>query len=368
MAEKGAAALEKMGTAIALAWAAARSPMKAIVIGCGISGLSSAVRLREAGHSVAVWAREAPPHTTSNVAGAIWYPYRSGPAERVARWARETYLELRRLADDPASGVLVREGVELFPERAEPAGWRGELEGLRRAREDDLPPGYRDGWVFRAPIVEMDVYLERLMLRFASAGGTVEPREVERLEEALDEADLVVNCAGLGARELAADPLLNPVRGQVVRTERAGIERFLLDDSTADAISYVLPRAHDCILGSTVEPGREDRVPDARATEAILARCAALEPRLRNARVLGVAVGLRPGRPEVRLEAEEPRPGRRLVHNYGHGGAGVTLSWGCANEVLELAMRPPGARRRPGGGAQPGGSALRPSGGGNEAR
>jgi D-amino-acid oxidase len=134
-----------------------------------------------------------------------------------------------------------------------------------------------------------------------------------------------------------------------VRTERLGIERFLLDDSNAESISYVLPRVTDCILGSTVEPGREDCASDPQATEAILARCAVLEPRLRRARVLGVAVGLRPGRPEVRLEAEEPRPGQLLVHDYGHGGAGVTLSWGCANEVLELA-------------------AIRPSGGGSGAR
>jgi D-amino-acid oxidase len=323
--------------------------MKAIVVGCGISGLSSALRLVESGASVAIWARELPPHTTSNVAGAIWYPYRSGPAERVARWARETYVELRRLAVDPASGVVMREGVELFPERAEPAGWREDLEDLRRAGEADLPPGFRDGWVFRAPIVEMDVYLERLMRRFASAGGTVVQREVAQLGAALEEADVVVNCSGLGARELAGDRLMIPVRGQVVRTPRLGIERFLLDDSNAESISYVLPRVADCILGSTVEPGREDCAPDPQATEAILARCADLEPRLRRARVLGVAVGLRPGRPEVRLEAEEPRPGQLLVHNYGHGGAGVTLSWGCANEVLELA-------------------AIRPSGGGSGAR
>ena len=47
-------------------------------------------------------------------------------------------------------------------------------------------------------------------------------------------------------------------------------------------------------------------------------------------------VGLRPGRMEVRLEREE-KNGKYLIHNYGHGGSGVTLSWGCADEVVELA-------------------------------
>ena len=53
----------------------------------------------------------------------------------------------------------------------------------------------------------------------------------------------------------------------------------------------------------------------------------------REARVITERVGLRPCRPEVRLEAETLPGGRVLWHNYGHGGAGVTLSWGCAREL-----------------------------------
>jgi D-amino-acid oxidase len=69
----------------------------------------------------------------------------------------------------------------------------------------------------------------------------------------------------------------------------------------------------------------------------ILRDCAAVEPRLNGARVVGHQVGLRPFRPQVRLEAEATGDGPLVVHNYGHGGAGITLSWGCAREAAALA-------------------------------
>jgi D-amino-acid oxidase len=68
----------------------------------------------------------------------------------------------------------------------------------------------------------------------------------------------------------------------------------------------------------------------------ILRRCVALEQRLAEAAVLEHRVGLRPGRPEVRLKRENLGNGAPCIHNYGHGGSGVTLSWGCAEEVMEL--------------------------------
>jgi hypothetical protein len=83
------------------------------------------------------------------------------------------------------------------------------------------------------------------------------------------------------------------------------------------------------VLGGSSEANLEDRTPDPALTRAIIDRCAVLEPRLADARVLSVAVGLRPARTPLRLEAET-RDGGLVIHNYGHGGAGVTLSWGCA--------------------------------------
>jgi D-amino-acid oxidase len=311
---------------------------RAIVLGCGVSGLSCALRLQETGFAVAVWAADLPPHTTSDVAGAIWYPYRIGPTAAVARWARATYHELVALAREPDSGVVIRRGLELLPIGApdEAAAYRGTTRALRTVPPAQVPAGFARAFDLELPVIAMPRYLAYLLGRFGRAGGVVEERRVARLEEALDAAPLVVNATGLGARALVDDRSLEPIRGQVVRVERSGVDRFVLDDYGPRGVRYVLPRIDDCVLGGTAEAGEESLVVDDAATRAIVERCAELEPRLRGARVLSVAVGLRPGRPTVRLERER-RGDRTIIHDYGHGGAGVTVSWGCADDVLALA-------------------------------
>jgi D-amino-acid oxidase len=92
------------------------------------------------------------------------------------------------------------------------------------------------------------------------------------------------------------------------------------------------------VLGGTDVRGDASLEPSPQESDAIVERCARLVPALRTAERAGVAVGLRPGRAEVRLEAER-LDGGVVVHDYGHGGSGVTLSWGCADEVSALALR-----------------------------
>jgi D-amino-acid oxidase len=181
----------------------------------------------------------------------------------------------------------------------------------------------------------MSVHLPWLVLRFGSLGGSGTTAELESLDEALARAPVVVNCSGLGARELAGDRLLVPVRGQVVHVEQTGIAEWLLDQSDPERPLYVVPREHDVVLGGTAQEDAEDMEPDPATAVAIRERAVAVVPALRHARVVGGAVGLRPARASVRLEAEE-RAGGTVVHCYGHGGAGVTLAWGCAEEVVAL--------------------------------
>jgi D-amino-acid oxidase len=313
--------------------------MDILIIGCGVSGLSCGIRLLEAGFSAQIWARDLPPRTTSNVAAAVWYPYKAYPEHLVVGWSAATYADFVQLAQVPETGVAQRAGIEIFPWIVEDPWWRAAVPGFRHATADELPDGYRDGYVFEAPVIEMPVYLGYLMRRFESLGGQIAVRPLASVDEAFAHYDRVINCAGLGARELIGDPTLAPIRGQVVRVAQVGIERFWLDDYGPGGITYIVPRANDCILGGTADEGSEDLTPDPATAAAIIARCVALEPRLRNAAILEHKVGLRPGRPAVRLEAEQWAPGKLLIHNYGHGGAGVTLSWGCAAEVLGLAER-----------------------------
>jgi D-amino-acid oxidase len=115
-----------------------------------------------------------------------------------------------------------------------------------------------------------------------------------------------------------------------------GLESFLLDEGNPEGVTYIVPRTEDCVLGGTAEEGEWDTEPDPEIAAGILRRCVALESRLAEAAVLEHRVGLRPGRPEVRLERDNLSNGVPCIHNYGHGGSGVTLSWGCAEEVTEL--------------------------------
>jgi D-amino-acid oxidase len=294
--------------------------VRAIVVGAGVVGLTTAVRLREAGIEADVVAREEPQETTSAVAAALWYPYRALPAERVTTWSAQTYFALAGLAEVVGSGVRMLAGTErLAPDAADP-WWSEAVPGLERTGE---------GLRFVAPVVDMSIHLPWLVGRLRALGASVERRHVASFDE-LD-ADAVVNCAGLGARELAADASLVAVRGQVVRVAAPEVREWLLDQSDPQRLVYVVPRENDVVLGGTADEGAEDRAPDPATTDAIRARCAALVPALRDAPVVDVAVGLRPVRPAVRLEAEG-----RVVHCYGHGGAGVTLAWGCAGEVAAL--------------------------------
>jgi D-amino-acid oxidase len=296
------------------------------VVGSGVIGLTSALRLQEAGFRVRVLAAEPPERTTSAVAAAVWYPYHAFPPERVLAWAarsREVYVQL---ALEAGSGVSIAAGIDVV--RGDGEAWQ-EAAGGRRCRPEELPPGCPDGWVITVPLVETPIFLPYLLERLRARGAAIESRRVASLAE-ID--GLVVNCAGLGARELAGDASLVPVRGQVVRVRNPGLERFVVDEHNPDGLTYVVPRSADCVLGGTAEEGDWELEPRAETSEAIVQRCVALEPRLEGAEVLSEAVGLRPGRPEVRLEREGD-----VIHNYGHGGAGVTLSWGCADDVVALA-------------------------------
>jgi D-amino-acid oxidase len=301
--------------------------VKVVVVGAGVVGLTTAVCLRSLGVEANVVSRDAPEATTSAVAAALWYPYRALPAERVTAWSAASYEELSRLSG--RAGVRMLPGTEVLEPGAPDPWWRDAVPDLRRTGERLR---------FTAPVVDMSVHLPWLLDRLRALGGAIERRAVASLDD-LD-ADVVVNCAGLGARELAGDPSLGAVRGQILRVTAPDVSEWLLDQRDPERLVYVVPRERDVVLGGTAQEGDEDREPDPATTEAIRARCAQLVPAVRDAPIVSVAVGLRPARPSVRLEADG-----RVVHCYGHGGAGVTLAWGCAVEVAALLG--------PGGGALP---------------
>jgi len=304
-----------------------------VVVGCGVIGLTAAISLREAGIEAGIVTAQLPPATTSSVAAAIWYPYKAYPEDLVLAWGKRTYEVFEELSCFPESGVLMREGVEIWNGPVPDPWWAGAVPHVRRCREDELPAGYADGHAFVAPVVEMPVYLSYLMQRFAAAGGSVEQQTLSSLEQVTDGARVIINCAGLGARDLVGDDSMRPIRGQIARVRNPGLTRFVLDEENPQGVTYIVPRSEDCILGGTADEGAWNLEPDPETAKGILNRCTRLEPRLAEAEVLEHRSGLRPGRPAIRLEREDHAP---IIHNYGHGGSGITLSWGCAEETLEL--------------------------------
>ena len=302
---------------------------RVIVVGAGVVGLSCAVRLLEAGHRVDVVARDLPRETTSAVAAAIWYPYHALPQDRVTAWAASAYAVFEALAKEPGAGVRMAAGTEVLRAAEPDPWWASAVPSLDH--ETSLPEGYAAGWTFVTPLIEMPVYLEWLSRRIVELGGTLTRLNVRELPRGV----AVVNCGGLGARLLGADQSVQPASGQVVYVEQFGLDRWWLDGSSPDGPTYVIPRSRDVVVGGTDVEGDWNRTPSPEVAAAILDRATRLVPGLARARVIRHKVGLRPVRPSVRLERDG-----RIVHCYGHGGAGVTLSWGCAEEVVALLATP----------------------------
>jgi D-amino-acid oxidase len=309
--------------------------MRVLVLGAGVVAATTAWRLAEAGCDVEMWSDRGWPATVSAVAAAIWRPYRVEPEADVVRWSRRTFEVYDELAAVPGSGVSMVSGLELGREpMAEPA-WADAVPTFGHADPDHLPPGYADALAYRVPVAAMNRHLPWLLEQAAARGVRYVERHVADLDEALAVSPLVVNATGLGARELVPDDSVYPVRGQVLRLANPGIEGFLLDYHHPAGLTYVVPRGDDVVIGGTDEEHSWDTEVDEAAAAAILERCRELCPALGEAELLDRVVGLRPARPSVRLEVEK-RAGGLVCHNYGHGGAGMTTAWGCAEDVVAL--------------------------------
>jgi len=308
-----------------------------IVVGCGVSGLTCGIRLLEKDFPVTIFARELPPYTTSDVAAAVWYPYRANPIERVLKWGSITLDEFYRLMDYPESGVHAVMFVALFEQQEPDPEWKSAVRFFRRMFASELPSGYRDGYLIEVPLIETPVYMQYLMARFRQLGGQIEQKTVTKISDLYQKSRLIVNCSGIGGRKLVDDNELYPIRGQIIRVKALDIKQCLVDEAGGLALTYIIPRSQDCILGGTAEENNWSLEVNHDTSREILRKCKQLAPTLENIEILQHLVGLRPGRKEVRLQIEKVFEQCSVIHNYGHGGAGFTLSWGCAEEVVELA-------------------------------
>jgi D-amino-acid oxidase len=216
--------------------------------------------------------------------------------------------------------------------------------------------GLQDAYTHLAPMVDTDTYLQWLLRETRQKGCRVVEGKIRGLLSAQAEslarefgAAAIVNCAGLGSSELTAEPMY-PLRGALVRLKNDGrampriteAHCISLDTSGQErSFIFIVPRGDNMlVLGGLAEPNEWELdigLHNYEPVREMYRRCLQFMPRLRSAPIDAaepVRVGLRPMRDSgVRLEAD---PLARIVHNYGHGGSGVTFSWGCALDVVDL--------------------------------
>ena len=308
------------------------------IIGAGVSGLTCGVVFAEHGFRTVIFAKEIGQQTTSSVAAAVWFPYHVEPEERVIPLALETYQVLLELARFPESGVSIiesrqflRAGEIEIPDWAIPLGASvipSEVEGSLES--------FRSGFSLRVPLMDTTIYLDYLAARFRNGGGEMHSNvRFDKLNDVDRTFDVVINCAGIGASELVRDADLEPHRGQVVIVPKIeGLSCAVVCDDAP--LMYAIQRANDCVFGGTNDLS-DNLAADPATTQRIVAECSRVL-NIDKPRILAERVGLRPFRRSgVRLERDRIADGRAVIHNYGHGGAGFTLSWGCAHEVFVLA-------------------------------
>ncbi|XP_048452768.1 D-aspartate oxidase [Rhincodon typus] len=321
--------------------------LQVAVIGAGVVGLSTAVHIAESipDCSVTVIAEKFSPYTTSDVAAGILSPHfsRETPVELQKRWFDDTFAHIYSIAQSEEAseiGVQILSGWEIFKETPmEPIPfWSDSVLAFRIMNNAELKrfPQATFGWMYTTLLCECTSYLPWLEKWLKNAGGQFQTGKITNFWELDGKYEIIVNCSGIGARALTGDMNIYPVRGQIQKVHAPWLKHFV---RVGDGTSYIYPGISSVTLGGTRQQNNWQMSVDPSDSERIFSRCCALEPSLTRSCKLFEGVGLRPVRAVLRLEKEKLEcDGRQmyLVHNYGHGGAGVTFHWGTAKEAAQL--------------------------------
>ncbi|HEY3738057.1 MAG TPA: FAD-dependent oxidoreductase [Jatrophihabitans sp.] len=310
------------------------------VLGAGVVGLSSAVVALEAGHDVTVYTPTGPLQTTSAKAAASVIPHTvelAGVPPDVLARSMARFTEIERT--DPSAGVRWHTHWEASSLPLRKEAYLDEVFNVAEALFPEVPGGYAHGRSFTTFMAETPSYLPWLVQKVTTLGGRVvtvpaftDLAQVWELPE-----KLVLNCTGLGAGILFRDSAVRPVRGQIAVV---GPQPQLGYSISHDGF-YVYPRATDTVIGGTNQFDADSEQVEPAVIDTLLRAARRILPSIGPEDVIRTYAGLRPYRDgSLRIEAERlgpPGPGStRIVHNYGHGGAGVTLAWGTAEHAVNL--------------------------------
>ncbi|KAF8186526.1 nucleotide-binding domain-containing protein [Mycena galopus ATCC 62051] len=358
-----------------------------LIIGGGVTGLTTAWVLLDRGYRVTVLSAEwvnSKRRLTSQIAGALWeYPPAVCGQHTDAislghskKWVMSAYHIFDAIASNPelssASGIRMMPADFYFPTVVESdvkqyskmveimaSGVRGFRRGPHLIEERGCDPSYGavDAYEVLSPVIDTDRAMEWLTQLVASKGAKYVTETIEGdlllVEDTLRArftADAIVNCTGLGAEHLAGDKTVYPIRGGLLRVINDGVDFPKVEaaltisaDVSINEMIFLVPRNDNILLiGGITEPhkGSLDLTLDSPIIKRMRKRCEAFIPGLENARLdpnYPLSQGLRPFRGQnVRVERELRRAGSRIVHSYGHGGSGWSLSFGCASDVASL--------------------------------
>lgn len=304
------------------------------IVGAGISGMSVAYLLMGQEHQITIYAKAFSPDITSNKAAAFWFPYHIRNDNRGIQWCTTSYdyykkfsllsetgISIQKLKKVLRTGVVEEEPIwiDFMP--------NGSYKTLPKS---ELPEGVSKIYEVVVPLIETQSFLPWLQQQLQQHKVKFIHQEITNLEVLADKYDILINCSGLGARQLCNDNKVIPVRGQVALLSPGAFSGVYLDNEVP---LYVVPRKDAIIIGGTYEENVETETTEPAAISTILDNAYAALPVLRNQNVIGSWAGLRPFRNEVRVEREKDK---NIIHNYGHGGSGFTLAFGCAESVCKL--------------------------------
>lgn len=313
------------------------TPHKIAIVGQGIIGLSTASRLLSDGHAVDIFSKDPFEATTSMAAGAYWWPHKAYPQERVSAWAAATYRRLVKESTNPASGVFMAPHFRFCLDPDDGAYALHLLDEWEAINGAAYGRPCREAYKMMVPVIDVPIYMPRLRNQLLEAGARMIQEAINSPDSLFPAYDLVVNCTGVWASTFVNDPAVYPIRGQAVRLSLpANLEASTRIFQQDDQFTLILPRTSDVILGGTAQEGSWDTSASEQDTQTIVNRCRSIVPELADCAILGATVGLRPGRETVRLERTRTAAGNPIIHNYGHGGGGFTIAWGCAEEVALL--------------------------------
>ncbi len=308
------------------------SRKKIAIIGAGISGLSCAYLLSKQEHITDVIAKAFSPNITSNKAAAFWFPFHIRNDKRGIEWSQKSYDFYKALCENTLTGISMKQLIKVIRKNVieEEPVWINFLrqDSLSMIPENDLPEGIAKAYNVLVPLIETQIFLPYLKDYLTEAGVNFIQKEIKNLDEISNKYDYIINCTALGARKLCNDETIIPVRGQVALIETKTDFPIYLDNEKP---LYIVPRKDAMIVGGTYEADIYDEITEPETLHELLQNAYSVFPELMQQKVLGNWAGLRPYRPTVRLEKEN-----NIIHNYGHGGSGFTLAFGCAEEVVSL--------------------------------